>query len=148
VDIDLLAYAQGFKAVSPSFTVANASNGSTTVATNGHTVRFTPKAGFMGLGSFDFTVKGSDATSYSASVSVLVEPSSTEVSPDVPSAGVTEASVVWMDLRGRVLAREIQHLDRLDPRPVAPAGMPGLHVAQVSFPGQLPRTFRSIGIAP
>jgi len=75
VDIDLLAFNQGFKPVSPTFTVAGATGGSATVLADKRTARFVPTANSTGRASFAFTVKGSDGTQYTGSVSVLVEPS-------------------------------------------------------------------------
>lgn len=71
VDVDLSDYTGGFDAVSPTFTVSNASEGTATLLSDGHTVRFTPTADYIGLGGFTFTVTGTDATSYTADVSVL-----------------------------------------------------------------------------
>jgi len=150
VDIDLLSFTQGFKSVSPTFTVTNPVKGTVALLSNGHTVRFTPTAGATGMGSFSYTVKGSDASAYTGSVSVLVEPGTTTGLQDgaVAMTGAAQASVVWTDLQGRVLLRETQLLDRQDPRPVAPSRMAGLHVALVSFPGQAARPVRSLGLAP
>jgi len=76
VDIDLLGLMQGFKAVSPTFTVANTVNGSVSVLADGHSVRYTPTTNYMGMSSFNFTVKGNDGTTFTGVVSLLVEPSS------------------------------------------------------------------------
>lgn len=84
VDIDLLASNQGFKSVSPAFTVADATKGTATMQSDRRTVRFVPASDAAGLGSFAFTVKGSDGTSYTGSVSVLVEPGDRPSSVDVP----------------------------------------------------------------
>lgn len=59
-------------------------------------------------------------------------------------AGEASMAVVWTDLRGRVLLQETQHLDRLDPRPVAPAHLRGVLVARVSAQGESPRLVRSV----
>jgi hypothetical protein len=77
IDIDLLNFAGGFSGVSPTFSVSNAAAGAIALATDGHTARFTPADGFSGLASFSFTVSGSDNTSFSGTVSVLVVPSGT-----------------------------------------------------------------------
>jgi len=81
VDIDMLAFTQGFKSVSPTYTVASGVNGTMSVLADGHTVRFTPTANYTGQASFSFTVKGSDATTFTSSVSVLVEPSAISLNP-------------------------------------------------------------------
>ncbi|MDD4968478.1 MAG: T9SS type A sorting domain-containing protein [Paludibacter sp.] len=71
VDIDLNQFTGGFSSVSPVFEISNNLNG-TAVLTNNHTVHFIPAANFSGLGGFKFTVTGSDNTSYTDSVVVLV----------------------------------------------------------------------------
>lgn len=93
-DIDLLSFTQGFKSVSPTYTVANATNGTVSLQSDGHTVRFTPTANYVGTGSFSFTVKGSDGTTYTGIVSMLVEPgSSVGIQPMVRPQGSYELSV-------------------------------------------------------
>jgi hypothetical protein len=72
VSVDLSAYAAGFANVSPSYAVSGAQNGSVTAS--GATAQFQPTSGFHGLGSFTFKVTGSDGTSYTGAVSVLVTP--------------------------------------------------------------------------
>jgi hypothetical protein len=74
VDVDLASYALGFSAVSPMFAVSPPPCGSATLLADGHTARFTPAPGFVGLSSFAFSVTGSDSTSYAASVAVAVQP--------------------------------------------------------------------------
>jgi len=148
VDIDLLAYTQGFKSVAPTFTVTNPVKGTVTLLANGHTVRFAPTAGTTGLGSFAYTVNGSDATSWTGSVSVLVESGTTTGLDDggFAQTGATQACVVWTDLQGRVLLREVQQLDRHNPQPIAPQIIPGLYFAQVRFPGMAPVMVRRLGL--
>lgn len=148
VDIDLLAYTQGFKPVSPTFAVTNPVKGTAALLADGHTVRFAPTAGATGMGSFTYAVKGSDGSSWSSSVSVLVEPGTTTGLGDggFAQTGATQAGVVWTDLQGRVLLREVQVLDRQDPRPTAPKGMAGMRIAQVRFAGLAPVTIRRLGL--
>jgi hypothetical protein len=74
VDIDLGAYATGFSAVSPTYSVSGALNGTVALGADGHTARFGPTAGCHGLASFNFTVTGSDGTAYTGQVVVLVGP--------------------------------------------------------------------------
>ncbi|HEY3592239.1 MAG TPA: thrombospondin type 3 repeat-containing protein, partial [Polyangiaceae bacterium] len=74
VDVDLTAYATGFSAVSPTFTVSAAQNGTVTLQPDGHTARFVPAAGFHGVATFGFSVKGSDSTAYANQVGVLAAP--------------------------------------------------------------------------
>jgi hypothetical protein len=71
VDIDLAAYAAGFASVTPTYSVAGAQNGTVTLQPDNHTARFLPTAGFHGLASFSFTVKGSDSTAYTSQAVVL-----------------------------------------------------------------------------
>ena len=71
---DLSSYAAGFANVSPAYAVSGAQNGAVTLAADKHTAQFQPTAGFHGMGSFAFTVTGSDGTAYSSQVSVLVTP--------------------------------------------------------------------------
>lgn len=59
-------------------------------------------------------------------------------------AGEASLNVVWSDLRGRVLLRETQVLDRLDPRPVAPSHLRGVLVARVHADGETPRMVRAV----
>ena len=74
VDIDLSSYATGFSAVSPTYSVSGAQNGTVTLQSDGHTARLQPIAGCHGLSSFAFTVTGSDGTAYTSKVVVLVVP--------------------------------------------------------------------------
>jgi pectate lyase len=74
VDVDLSAYATGFSTVSPTYVVASARNGAVALQSDKHTARFTPTTKCHGLSSFDFTVTGSDGTSYTNRVVVLVVP--------------------------------------------------------------------------
>jgi len=74
VAFDLSIFATGFSNVSPTYAVSGAQNGAVTVAADKHTAQFQPTAGFHGMGSFAFTVTGSDGTSYSSQVSVLITP--------------------------------------------------------------------------
>jgi len=91
VDINLLAFTQGFKSVAPTFTTANGLKGTLSILADGHTARFTPTASYKGLGSFDFTVKGSDGTTFTTTVSVLVE-ASTGTSSTVASSSIASSS--------------------------------------------------------
>lgn len=80
-DIDLRTFTSGFQAVSPSYTASNAKNGTVTVS--GYTAHFTPASDFTGLASFSYTVKGTDGTEYTGSVSVLVEQSNLTSGPSL-----------------------------------------------------------------
>jgi hypothetical protein len=74
VDVELADYASGFSTVTPTYSTSGAQNGSVALQSDGHTARFTPSAGCHGLSSFTFTVKGSDGTSYTKDVVILVAP--------------------------------------------------------------------------
>ena len=54
--------------------MSGAQNGTVTLQSDKHTAQFQPASGFHGLGSFTFTVTGSDGTSYTGKVVVLVAP--------------------------------------------------------------------------
>ncbi len=71
VDIDLWQYTSGFTNVSPAYAVTVLSNGVVTL-NSGHVAHFTPTANFSGLGSFQFTVVGSDCTAWTNNVAVLM----------------------------------------------------------------------------
>jgi hypothetical protein len=74
VTFDLSSCAAGFGNVSPTFAVSGAQNGTVTLAADKHSAQFQPTAGFHGMGSFAFTVTGSDGAAYTSQVSVLVTP--------------------------------------------------------------------------
>lgn len=74
VDVDLATYARGFADVAPVYTVNMANCGSVELLADKHTARFTKASGFVGLSSFDFNVKGSDGSNFSARVAVAVQP--------------------------------------------------------------------------
>lgn len=72
VDIDLLKYVKGFSDVSPTFSVNGAVSGAASLATDKHMAHFTPASSFSGLASFNFTVTGSDNTTFTGKISVVV----------------------------------------------------------------------------
>jgi hypothetical protein len=72
VEIDLASYALGFKDVAPVFAVSMPGCGSVELLADKHTVRFTPMA--PGVSSFDFTVTGSDGSTFKGRVAVAVQP--------------------------------------------------------------------------
>lgn len=74
VDIDLLNYAGGFSSVAPAFTIDKNTNGTATILSDGHTVRFTPKSNYTGMSSFNFTITGNDGTTFSSIASIVVVP--------------------------------------------------------------------------
>ncbi|MEO8900361.1 MAG: Ig-like domain-containing protein [Polyangiaceae bacterium] len=73
VDVNLASLNLGFSDVSPTFTVTQPGCGSVQLQSDGHTARYTPPTGFMGIASFNFTVKGSDGTSYTGHVAVAAQ---------------------------------------------------------------------------
>jgi len=74
VSIDLAVFTSGFAKVSPAYAVAGATSGTAALATDGHTAQFAPAAGFHGLASFSYNVKGSDGTAAGGRIVVLVSP--------------------------------------------------------------------------
>ena len=88
VKLDLSYYTNGFKNVSPTYTVSNAKNGTVSLASDGKTANFTPSTNFFGLASYDFTVKGNDGTSFTFTVTVAVEPSNVVVNK-APTVSIT-----------------------------------------------------------
>lgn len=74
LNVDLTPYSSGFSPVSPSFAVGAAKNGSVALGSDKHSARFQPLPGFKGLASFDYAVSGSDGTSFSNRVLILVTP--------------------------------------------------------------------------
>jgi hypothetical protein len=74
VDVDLASIMVGFSDVAPVFGVTPPACGSVALLADGHTARFTPASGFVGVSSFDFTVTGSDRSTYAATVAVAVQP--------------------------------------------------------------------------
>jgi len=74
VDLDLSAYASGFSAVSPTYAVSGAQNGTVSLAADKHNAHFQPNAGFHGLAAFAFTVTGSDGTAFTMTALVLAAP--------------------------------------------------------------------------
>jgi hypothetical protein len=73
VDVDLTVYTTGFSTVSPTFAASGAQNGTVSIQ-SGHTAHFQPSAGFSGLASFTFAVTGSDGTTTTRELVVLVTP--------------------------------------------------------------------------
>lgn len=88
VKLDLSYYTNGFKNVSPTYTVSNAKNGTVSLASDGKTANFMPSANFFGLASYDFTVKGNDGTSFTFTVTVAIEPSNV-VANKAPTVSIT-----------------------------------------------------------
>ena len=58
LDVDLSRFTRGFTNA-PIRTVSNPTNGTVALLGDGKTARFTPQAGFIGLGGFQFTVRES-----------------------------------------------------------------------------------------
>jgi autotransporter-associated beta strand protein len=76
VDVDLWQYTSGFTNASPTYSVANASNGVVTLNSDGHTATFTPATNYFGLGSYQFGVVASDGSGYTNTVTVAIVPQS------------------------------------------------------------------------
>ena len=72
VDVDLAGYALGFADVAPVFSVSMPGCGAVQLLADKPTAHFTPTSGFVGLASFDFSVTGSDGSTFTAYVAVAV----------------------------------------------------------------------------
>jgi len=59
--------------------------------------------------------------------------------------GIALARVTWTDARGSVVKEDEQWLELSSPRPIAPAGIKGLLLAQVRFEARPPTTVRLLG---
>jgi hypothetical protein len=71
VDVDLTQFTRGFTNQSPVYVVSNPTNG-TVALVGGNVARFTPAAGFYGLGGFRFTVTDAQGDSLTNSVGIHV----------------------------------------------------------------------------
>jgi hypothetical protein len=68
VDVDLTQFTRGFTNNSPSYIVSNPANGAVSLLAGGTVARFTPSAGFFGLGGFQFRV--ADASGFACTNNV------------------------------------------------------------------------------
>jgi hypothetical protein len=100
IDLDLNQYASGF-VNSPAFSVSNPVNGTVALLADGHTARFTPNAGFYGLGSYKFIVIDSAGSAMTLTVGVLSQPAP-PASPAAPTAtaGNAQVSLSWSTAAG------------------------------------------------
>jgi hypothetical protein len=100
IDLDLNQYASGF-VNSPAFSVSNPVNGTVALLADGHTARFTPNAGFYGLGSYKFIVTDSAGSAMTLTVGVLSQPAP-PASPAAPTAtaGNAQVSLSWSTAAG------------------------------------------------
>ncbi len=73
-NVDLSAYAGGFAPVSPTYKVSSAAERHGDLAVGRPHGAVPARPGFHGLASFTYQVSGSDGTSASAQVAVLVTP--------------------------------------------------------------------------
>lgn len=97
VAVNLSQYTAGFIS-SPSYSVADATDGS--VSLNGSTATFTANSGFSGMGSFNFTVTDSAGDSMTQTVTVLVTPATGASAPATPTglsatAGNAQVILGW-----------------------------------------------------
>jgi hypothetical protein len=72
VDMDLTQFTRGFTNVSPVYSVSNPANGGVTLLAGQPVARFTPTAGFYGLGGFQFKVTDASGFSYTNTVGIHV----------------------------------------------------------------------------
>jgi hypothetical protein len=93
VDYDLLPYTSGFTN-GQIYTLSSPTNGGVLLLNDGHTARFTPTIGFLGLGSFKFTVTDSAGSSMSDTVGVLITVPPALLAPSFTSTSVVGANLV------------------------------------------------------
>jgi hypothetical protein len=93
VDVDLLPYTSGFTN-GPTYTLSNPTNGGVKLLNDGHSARFTPAIGFVGLGSFKFTVTDTAGSSMSDTAGVLVTVPPPPLAPSFTSTSVVGANLV------------------------------------------------------
>jgi autotransporter-associated beta strand protein len=93
MDYDLLPYTSGFTN-GQIYTLSSPTNGGVVLLSDGHTARFTPNIGFLGLGSFKFTVTDSAGSSMSDTVGILVTVPPLPLAPSFTSTSVVGANLV------------------------------------------------------
>ncbi len=72
VDLDLTQLTRGFTNASPTYVVSNPTNGTISLLPGGKSARFTPTAGFYGLGSFKFSVSDTQGGTMTNTIGVHV----------------------------------------------------------------------------
>ena len=72
VDLDLTQLTRGFTNASPTYVVSNPTNGAVSLLPGGKRARFTPTAGFYGLGSFKFSVSDTQGGTMTNTIGVHV----------------------------------------------------------------------------
>ncbi|MGH7941840.1 MAG: Ig-like domain-containing protein [Limisphaerales bacterium] len=72
VDVDLTQYTRGFTNNLPVYAVSNSTNGAVALLAGGSVARFTPSAGFHGLGAFQFVVTDGSGFSYTNNIGIHV----------------------------------------------------------------------------
>lgn len=82
--VDLIQFTGGYTNASPVYSAGNPTNGTVTFYSS-HVVDFTPKMGFIGLGSFQFIVTANDGSAMTNTVSVCVTPYNATAQPAVPT---------------------------------------------------------------
>ena len=76
IEIDLAAFSAGYE--SAGFTVSDAVGGAGELLEDGHTVRFTPSEGFIGLGSFSFSAEDGDGDSMEGTIGLRISEDATD----------------------------------------------------------------------
>jgi autotransporter-associated beta strand protein len=71
VTVDLSTYCVGFSS-SSTYSLANITNGSAVLQSNGHTVIFTPTLNFIGRANFDFTITDGSGNTLTQTLRVIV----------------------------------------------------------------------------
>ncbi len=144
VKFDLRDFTSGFSAVSPNYTVTSGIKGTAALQADGHTVLFTPTASATGLDTVKYTVKGTDGTSFTGSVAVLLKPAAgrTTSLSGTAAAGTATVQVSWFSADGRLLVTEARSVDLGSPHLAPPAGLHGMLFARFQANGTAPRTMR------
>ena len=79
-DIELRQFTRGFTNYSPAFTVANATNGTVSLAAGGLRAHFAPAPGYTGPAGFTFTVTDSDGSTLARPMNLFFTPAATNTS--------------------------------------------------------------------
>jgi autotransporter-associated beta strand protein len=92
VDVNLWGYTSGF--TNGTYSVSLPTNGTVAVLPDGHTARFTPSLGLLGLCSFKFTVVDGAGSTMSDNLTVLATQSSPALIPQIASVSASAGNVV------------------------------------------------------
>ena len=79
-DIELRQFTRGFTNYTPTFAVANATNGTVTLSAGGLRAHFVPAAGYVGTAGFTFTVTDADGSRLTRPMNLFFTPTVTNTS--------------------------------------------------------------------